>query len=208
MAFGSLWITFLFARDILGRPWLGVLAGIFLIALDMQTFYATSPRMYMTFQFFSMLAFYSGWRAFICRESKFRLLTFLAVALAVLTHIEAAILIISIPASLLAFTLFRERKIPSVSPRSLYSPQIAIGVLVIIVTVFLRYVYDIPGGMPLISDHGGSYKHVISPQVRKKSRTSLRRQNSTIAPVEVKRRSCYIKRSITRTRETFALTSD
>ena len=155
MAFGSLWITFLFAKDILGRPWLGVLAGILLIALDMQTFYSTSPRMYMTFQFFSMLAFYSGWRAFVDQESKFRLVAFLAVGAAILTHIEAGILLVSIPVSLVSFKLFKERKIPSISPSSLYSPQTIIGVLVILAVVFFRYIYAIPGGMPLISDHGG-----------------------------------------------------
>ena len=155
MAFGSLWITFLFAKDILGRPWLGILAGILLIALDMQTFYATSPHMYMTFQFFSMLAFYSGWRAFVGQESKFRLITFLAVGAAILTHIEAGILIVSIPVSLVLFKLFKERRIPSVSLSSLYSPQIVIGILVIIPVVLFIYIYAIPGAMPVISDHGG-----------------------------------------------------
>ena len=155
MALGSLWITFLFAKDILGRPWLGVIAVVLLISLDMQIFYATSPRMYMTFQFFSMLAFYSGWRAFINNEGRFRLVTFLAVGAAILTHVEAGILMVSIPVSLALFQIFKERKIPSVSPSSLYSPQIVIGILVVALVVVFRYIYPIPGEMPLISDHGG-----------------------------------------------------
>ena len=153
MALGSLWLTFLFAKDVLRRPWLGIGASLLLIVLDMQAFFATSPRMYMTLQFFTMLAVYSAWRGYVKGDQRFILLTFLAVSAAILTHIEAGILIVSIPASLVLFTLWTKRKYASFS--SLYSFQSVVGAAVLFSVVAFSYVYSIPGAMPTISDHGG-----------------------------------------------------
>lgn len=153
MAIGSLWLTYLFARDVLGRPWLGIGASVLLAALDIQTFYATSPRMYMTFQFFTMLAVYSAWRGYVKGDKRFMLLTFLAVSAAILTHVEAGILTVSIPASIVLFTLWTKGKSSSFS--ALYSFQSVAGAVVVISVVFFRYVYSVPGAMPTISDRGG-----------------------------------------------------
>lgn len=153
MALGSLWLTFLFARDVLGRPWLGVATGVLLVALDIQTFYATSPRMYMTFQFFTLLAAYSAWRGYVNGDKKFTLLTFLAVSAAIMTHVEAGILVVSIPASVMLFMLWTKGKLPSFA--ALLSFQNIAGVVVLTSAILFRYVYSIPGAMPTISDHGG-----------------------------------------------------
>lgn len=153
MAIGSLWLTFLFARNVLGRPWLGIGASVLLVALDMQTFFATSPRMYMTLQFFTMLAVYSAWRGYVKGDQRFMLLTLLAVSAAILTHIEAGILLVSIPASVVLLTLWTRRKCASLS--SLNSIRSVVGAAVLFSVVAFSYGYSIPGAMPTISDHGG-----------------------------------------------------
>ena len=66
---------------------------------------------------------------------------------------EAGILIVSIPASIVIFTVWAKKKSVSLSP--LYSWQSVVGAVVLISVVFFRYVYSIPGAMPTISDHGG-----------------------------------------------------
>ena len=57
---GTLCLVYLFARDALGSRWVGVAAIALLLILQTQAFYATSPRMYISLQFFTMLAVYSG----------------------------------------------------------------------------------------------------------------------------------------------------
>ena len=64
---GSLWLVYKIAKGVLGRPWIGVIAVALMIILQNQTFYATSPRMYMSLQFFTTLAVY-GAREVISEE--------------------------------------------------------------------------------------------------------------------------------------------
>ena len=102
LALGTLWLTYLFARDVLGKPWVGVMAAVLLLTLESETFYATSARMYMGLQFFTMAAAYFAWRGYVQGSHTFQLLTTLALAAALLSSRAGAALVVAIPLSLLA----------------------------------------------------------------------------------------------------------
>ena len=101
MGLGSLWLVYLFAKDALRRPWLGIVAVAILSASQMQALYATSPRMYMALQFFSILAVYSAWRGAAESDRRWWLLSFLAIAAAMFSHKQGLVLMAAIPASLI-----------------------------------------------------------------------------------------------------------
>ena len=102
LALGTLWLMYLFARDVLAKPWVGVMAAALLLALESETFYATSARMYMGLQFFTMAAAYFAWRGYVRGSHKFQLLTTLALAAALLSTRVGAGLFVAIPISLLS----------------------------------------------------------------------------------------------------------
>ena len=102
LALGTLWLMYLFARDVLGKPWVGVMAAVLLLALESETFYATSARMYMGLQFFTMAAAYFAWRGYVRRSHTFQVLATLALAAALLSNRIGAGLVVAIPASLLS----------------------------------------------------------------------------------------------------------
>ena len=101
MGLGSLWLVYLFAKDALRRPWLGIVTVAILSASQMQALYATSPRMYMALQFFAILAVYSAWRGAAERDRRWWLLSFLAIAAAIFSHKQGLVLMAAIPASLI-----------------------------------------------------------------------------------------------------------
>jgi hypothetical protein len=159
MSLGTLWITYLFARDILGRPWLGVLASAILINLSVQTFYATSPRMYGALEFFSMLANYSSWRGFIRDEVRFRILAFIAVSLAILSNQQGIVLIAAIPAALLVASYLKGKNWRS---WLISGPNIA-GILLVIATAYFQFGYQHPASMPNIAYDEGRRDERIGP---------------------------------------------
>ena len=117
MALGTIWLTYAFARDAMGRPWLGVLAVVLILLAKSQAFYATSPRMYESVQFFTILATYSAWRGYLQGDRRFQWITLLSITAAILSHRQGAALLLAIPASVLLLTWWRTRSVPSVSLR-------------------------------------------------------------------------------------------
>ena len=150
LGLGSLWLVYLFARDIMGNRWIGVAAVALLLVLQVQTIYATSPRMYMTLQFMTMLAAYSAWRGYVQGSRRFQLVTLLAIAAAVLSHKQGAVLVVAIPLSVLVVTWTSRQRIPSV-----HAIQTLGGVLLIALVGLFVFVYDVPGGLVLIAFHSG-----------------------------------------------------
>ncbi len=114
LGLGSLWLTYRLARDVLGMPWAGVAAVALLLALQMQAFYATSPRMYMALQLWATLALYSGWRGYVQGEVKYQWATVLAVAAAMLSHQEGAALLVAVPVAVLGALWARRQPLPRV----------------------------------------------------------------------------------------------
>ena len=68
LSLGSVYIVYLIARNIFGKPWIGVLTALLMVLAGPQLTYATSPRMYMSLQFFTLLATYTAWRGFVDGE--------------------------------------------------------------------------------------------------------------------------------------------
>lgn len=154
MALGTLWLAYLIAKDILGRPWLGAATAGILLLLQVQTFYATSPRMYMALEFFTILAVYSAWRGYIRNDAKFRAVTFLAIGAAILAHQEGAVLIAAIPVAILAVILMGRGRISAI-----YSSWTLIGIAFVGVVVYFQFFYSPPGMMPSIAyDDGRAYE--------------------------------------------------
>lgn len=122
LGLGSLWLTYRLARDIVGMPWAGVAAMGMLLALQMQAFYATSPRMYMALQFWSTLALYSGWRGYVQGDARYQWATVLSVAAAMLSHQEGAALLVAVPVAVLG--VLRARKQP---PPRVYRLPLLVG---------------------------------------------------------------------------------
>ena len=116
MGLGVLWLVFLFAKDVVRRPWLGVTTAMILLALQVEAIYATSPRMYMALQFFTILAAYSTWRGFVLGEKSFQVVTYVAVACAILSHSLGVVLLVALPVSALAAVRLRRQGLPRVSP--------------------------------------------------------------------------------------------
>ena len=150
MAVATMLLVYLLARDALGRPWAGVLACALLLALDIQAFYATSARMYVPLQFMATLAAYSAWKGFVQGSRWFQGLTFLALAGAMLTHEEGGILLLAVPAAILAVAWMLGRDLLSL----LSLPNVAGAALTLAVALFV-YVYPLPDPMPAVTEFGG-----------------------------------------------------
>lgn len=146
MGLGSLWVVYLYGRNIIGKPWVGIAAIAVLLALQMQTLYATSPRMYMTLQFFTMLATYSAWRGHIQGDGKFKWVTFIAILAAILSHQQGIALVVAIPLSVLALTWITGHKMTR-----LYAIGPVGGLLALVAISAFVTLYKVPGGTPLIT---------------------------------------------------------
>lgn len=106
-ALGSLFMVYRIGTDILNRPWLGVGAAVLLLALSIQTWYATGPRMYMSLQFFTVLAVYCGWRGYIQGKRRYQWLTFLALIAGTLSNQQGATVALALPLALLVVLRLR-----------------------------------------------------------------------------------------------------
>ena len=150
MALGSLYLVFLFAKDVFGRPWVGVAAAALLVLLDMQTFYATSPRMYMPLQFFTVLAAYSTWRGYIGGETKFQWAAILAAGAAILSHQQGAALVVVLPVSVLMVWWMRGSGRPAINR------QLAVAGLIFLAGLaYATVLYKPPQGLQQIVSWNG-----------------------------------------------------
>ncbi len=98
----TVFLVFRTGRDVLKRPFVGLIAAALLAALQLETFYATSPRMYMALQCFSLLASYCAWRGFVAGERAFRWPAAFAAGAAILSHQQGGVLLVALPAAVLA----------------------------------------------------------------------------------------------------------
>ena len=145
MGLGSLWLVYMYARDVIGKPWVGVATIVILMALQMQALYATSPRMYMTLQFFTMLAAYSAWRGYVQGDRKFKWVTFIAIMAVMLSHQQGIALLVAIPLAALAVTWIKGRRITALQPL-----VAAVSLLPLAATATVLTLYR-PGEAPVIT---------------------------------------------------------
>ena len=153
MGLGSLLMVHLIAKGILGRPWLGVAAIILLLALEMQTWYATGPRMYMTLQFFTLLAVYSTWRGHVEGRGKFKVLAVLAIIAAMLSHREAVILVVALPATALILMWLKGQEWSKILS---FQNVLSLLPLVLVTLLVLGVGYDVPNPMQTVVIHDGN----------------------------------------------------
>ena len=177
LGLGSLWLVYLFARDIMGNRWIGVAAVALLLVLQVHTLYATSPRMYMALQFMTMLAAYSAWRGYVQGSRRFQLVTLLAIAAAMLSHKQGAVLVVAIPISVLIATWITRQKMPSV-----HAIQNLGGVLLIALVGLSLFVYDVPDDKGLIAFHGGQEQDHLGLNLNPAQWTSLSFQSQRVFP--------------------------
>jgi 4-amino-4-deoxy-L-arabinose transferase-like glycosyltransferase len=151
MALGTLWLVYLFARDVLGQPWVGVATAVLLVALQEETYYATSGRMYMSLQFFAMLTSYSAWRGYIKGEARFQWLTILAIAGGILRHQQGGALLVAAPVSVLALRCIKGKDKPSVN-----RPVAAVALLFLSAVFAIPIIFDeVLGSVAQIASWGG-----------------------------------------------------
>jgi len=174
---GSLWLVYLFARDVLGRRWVGVAAIALLLMLQTQAIYATGPRMYMSLQFFTMLAAYSGWRGYVQGSRPFQLVTLLAIAAAMLSQKQGAALVVAIPLAVLMVTWINRQRIPSV-----LSVWNLAGVILVVLAGLFLFVYEIPDAMQQIAFHGGLKQDHVGLFLNPNQWTSLAFQSQVVFP--------------------------
>jgi 4-amino-4-deoxy-L-arabinose transferase-like glycosyltransferase len=151
MALGSVWLTARIGADVLGRPRAGLAAAALLVMLQAQTFYATSARMYMPLQGFTMLATYAAWRGFVRGERRFQGLAGLAVAGAIFSHQQGGSLLVALPLAVLAARAMqgRERQAVSVIPLLIATAALWAG-------FYAATLYQPASRMISIADHGGT----------------------------------------------------
>ncbi|HEU0021248.1 MAG TPA: glycosyltransferase family 39 protein [Dehalococcoidia bacterium] len=156
MAAGSSILAYLFARDVLGRPLIGLLSAALLLTLDAQLFYASSPRMYMGLQFFTILAAYSGWRGYIRGEVKFQWVTLIAIAGAFLSQEQGEAILVAVPAAIIAIRWFQgENRVPLNYSLPIFS------LLVLWTAVGFLHFFPLPDGLPAIAAHSGAERDVV-----------------------------------------------
>jgi len=149
-AIGSLWLVYLLARDIIGKEWIGVIAALFLLLLQIQTFYATSPRMYMPLQFFTLLSVYSGWRGFIKGEAKFQLITLLSLGAAILSHVEGKIVLIALSLSMTAIIGLNRQRLPRIA-----NITNLVGLIILGIAIWITSFHNIGEPLPSITGFTG-----------------------------------------------------
>ncbi len=127
LGLGSLWLVYVFGRDVAGKPWVGVVAVAALLALQVETLYATSPRMYMTLQFFTVLAAYSAWRGYIQGSAGFKVIAVIAVICAVFSHDQGAALVVALPLAVVLVAWVLRRRLISLLTYRTFIGLIAIA---------------------------------------------------------------------------------
>jgi 4-amino-4-deoxy-L-arabinose transferase-like glycosyltransferase len=156
MTMGSSILVYRFARDVFGRPQVGLASVALLLTLDAQLFYATSPRMYMALEFFTVLSAYGAWRGYINGEVKFQWVAVLALAGALLSQEQGAILLVAIPTAILAIRWFQGKDRAPVN-----YPLAMISLLVLWVVLGLLLFFPLPDPLPSIAAHAGAEHDVI-----------------------------------------------
>lgn len=156
LGLGVLWITFLFSKKITASPWIGVGAVFLLIVLQIQTYSATSPRMYIYLQFFALLSFYSAFRW--SENGKFKYFAasgFAALAAALSQRIGGALVLV-LPLSLGAASWMTGKKLktPLRVQHGIVWAFLAAGL------VFLFF-YSPPNAIQPIAIHGGNFPQTV-----------------------------------------------
>ncbi|MCI0437656.1 MAG: hypothetical protein L0177_00815 [Chloroflexi bacterium] len=146
LGLGSLFMVYAFARDILRKPWAGVLAIALLLVLSVQTLYATSPRMYIALQFFTLLGAYSAWRGYVEGVGKFKPIAVVAIIAAMLSHTQAFALAVAVPFGIIAAEWWKNRTIAPL----LSLQNVAAWAVLIAAGVFIR-LYVPADAVPLIT---------------------------------------------------------
>ncbi len=155
-ALGSLWLTFLFGKNVLGNSWLGVGAAALLITLQITTYSATSPRMYIFLQFFSLLFIYFGYFWFTTQKYKYLVLAGLSVLASIFSHRLGGSLIFSLPLFTFLSSWFTRKKL-----RSIFGfKQAAVYGLVLLGILYL-FVYTPPNVVKPVAVHGGEINHFV-----------------------------------------------
>lgn len=108
LGLGSLVLLVALARELFGRPHLGIAAGVWMLLLQAQTTYATSPRMYASLQFFGLLATYAAWRGFVRGRVRYQVVSLLAQGAAILSHAQSGALFFAIPGACLLASRLRD----------------------------------------------------------------------------------------------------
>jgi hypothetical protein len=150
MALVSIWITSRIGATVLGRPLVGLAAAFGLALLQSQTFYATSARMYMSLQAFSIVATYGAWRGFVKGELAFKGVTAVAIAGAILSHEQGGTLLVAVPIGLL---VTRTMQGPSRPP--LRTSAVLLGLVLLWAAFYAATVYEPAARMPAVSAHSG-----------------------------------------------------
>lgn len=146
MSLGSVFIVYQIAKNIFGKPWIGVLAAIIMVLAQPQMSYATSPRMYMSLQFFALLSAYTAWRGFVDGERTFKLVALLATLAAILSHRQGVALIVALPVALTLVMLITER-----NPFALVSKWTVAAIVGLIAIAGFVVAYQPPGTTPLVT---------------------------------------------------------
>jgi 4-amino-4-deoxy-L-arabinose transferase-like glycosyltransferase len=150
MALGSLWLVFRFAALVLGSPRAGAAAAALLLALQSQTVYATSARMYMALEYFMLLSAYCAWRGYVNGERRWRGPTGLAMAMAVLSHQQGGVVLAAIPLAALAARWLAAGRRPAINWRA-----VSAGYAALCAVCYATVVYKLPGRVTPISAHSG-----------------------------------------------------
>jgi hypothetical protein len=157
MAIGTLFLVFRAAKDILGRPMLGVGVVGLLAVLQIEAWYATGPRMYAALQFFALLAVYSAWRGFVLDENKFKPIATLALACAILTHSQGVTLVPALALGILIALWLRGQPMGH-----LLSLHVFAGLIIIGAVGWFTIVYTPANPLHPIVIHDGTLPNRIS----------------------------------------------
>ncbi|MEZ4653827.1 MAG: glycosyltransferase family 39 protein [Candidatus Eisenbacteria bacterium] len=149
---GTLILTTLVARDLFGRAYAGLLAGVALVLASTESFYVSGPRMYAALQFFAVASLYGGWHGFVLDRRWGRTVTFVALLGAVLSHAQSGALLVAVPVSV-AFAFGRSRP-DARRRRMLFLAAVSWGTLVG-VWLWTGLAQQLPGHSPRIVDAGG-----------------------------------------------------
>lgn len=155
-ACGSLVLVMLLARDLFGSPYLGVVVGAWLVLIETQSRYATSPRMYSALQFFALLAMYGAWHGWSGKKRGI-LTALIALGGAVLSHAQSAALFLAIP-----FACFAAGSRPRL-PR--FTQGVVVLSFVICGMVWLWTGLAQQISSPRIADAGGSDPRNFDPAI-------------------------------------------
>jgi 4-amino-4-deoxy-L-arabinose transferase-like glycosyltransferase len=151
MGLGSLVLVYRIAVDVVGRPWLGVTTVMLLLVLPIETWYATSPRMYMPIQFFTLLATYSVWRGYIEGERRYRVIALAALIAGMLSNQEGAFVALALSLAAAMVMWLRGASLRTILSRENVVTAVILGAA----TLFIA-TYKPPGAMPLVLGHAGA----------------------------------------------------